>query len=88
MISVNEFRANIKTYVDTAISNHEPLKVSRRNGGNFIVMSLEDFEREQETLYVLQNKSLMKQIAESMQTFTKNSGYQPSKSELDEINSL
>lgn len=88
MVSVNEFRANLKTYIDLAISSHEPLKVNRRNGGDFVVMSFEDYEREKETLYVLQNSSLMEQIAKSMKTFISESGYKPSQSELDEINSF
>ncbi|MFP4332875.1 MAG: type II toxin-antitoxin system Phd/YefM family antitoxin [Campylobacterales bacterium] len=88
MLSVNEFRANLKTYVDTAISTHEPLKVSRRNGGDFVVMSLEDYERENETLYVLQNSSLMNQIVKSLKTFEDSKGYKPNSSELNEINSI
>jgi len=39
-------------------------------------MSAEDWERDQETLYVLQNTSLMRQIADSSATHT---GYTPTK---------
>ncbi len=84
-ISVNQFRASIKDYVEQAASEHEPLKVTRRNGGDFIVMSAEDWERDQETLYVLQNSSLMKQIAESSRTHSERSGYTPTDGELNEI---
>lgn len=83
MLSVNQFRANLKQYVDQAVDNHEPLQVSRKNGEAFVVMSLEDYEREQETLYVLGNASLMKQIEESLQTYGKSKGYAPSADELD-----
>ncbi|MGQ7249902.1 type II toxin-antitoxin system Phd/YefM family antitoxin [Halomonas sp. V046] len=41
------------------ISDHEPLKVTRREGEAFVVMSADDWEREQETLHVLQSKNLM-----------------------------
>ncbi len=88
MLSVNEFRANLKEYVDQVISEHEPLTVSRRNGGAFVVLSLEDYERDKETLYVLQNSSLMKQIADSSKTFASSLGYEPSQKEIDEINSI
>ncbi len=88
MLSVNEFRANIKGYVDRVVADHEPLTVSRRNGGDFVVVSLEDYERDKETLYVLQNSSLMAQIAASFETHTKSSGYKPSQNEIDEINSI
>ena len=82
MLSVNQFRSNLKQYVDQAVDNHEPLQVSRKNGEAFVVMSLEDYEREQETLYVLSNSSLMEQIQESLQTYEKDKGYTPSADEL------
>ena len=87
-LSVNKFRANLKTFVDKAINDHIPLRVNRRTGQDFIVMSVEDWERERETLHVLQNSSLMMQINESLKTNKSNDGYKPSKDELNEINSL
>ena len=87
-ISVNQFRDNLKSYVEQTVSEHEPIKVTRRAGDAFIVMSAEDWEREQETLFVLQNKSLMKQIAESLQSHSQGSGYTPTQDEVDEITSL
>lgn len=87
-LSVNKFRANLKAFVDKAINDHLPLRINRRAGKDFIVMSAEDWEREQESLYVLQNSSLMMQINESMQTYKSKDGYKPSKDELNEINSF
>ena len=81
MLSVNQFRANLKQYVDQAVDNHEPLQVTRKNGEAFVVMSLEDYEREQETLYILGNISLMTQIQESLQTHNKGKGYTPTSNE-------
>ena len=82
-VSVNQFRANLKHYVDEAIDNHEPLTVSRKNGEDFVVLSAEDYERERETLYVLGNKSLMRQIEASLSTFQKRSGRTVTLEELD-----
>lgn len=87
-ISVNQFRDNLKTYVEQAVSDHEPIKVTRRAGEAFIVMSADDWEREQETLHVLQSSKLMQQIAESMGTHKSGSGFKPTKEQLDEITSL
>ena len=87
-ISVNQFRDNLKTYVEQTVSEHEPIKVTRRAGDDFIVMSADDWEREQETLHVLQSNSLMQQIAESMNTHTSNKGYKPTQEQLDEIINL
>jgi antitoxin YefM len=87
-LSVNKFRSNLKMYVDQAIDQHVPLKVTRRAGRDFIVLSAEDWERDQETLHILQNSSLLKQISESVITHKEKTGYQPTKEELDEINSI
>ena len=84
-ISVNKFRENLKGFVEQVISSHVPLKVIRRNGQDFVVVSAEDWEREQETLYVLQNSSLMKQIAASSASHFQGAGYKPSDEGLDEI---
>jgi antitoxin YefM len=84
-ISVNQFRDNLKSFVDKVVSEHAPLKVTRRGGDDFVVVSAEDWEREQETLYVMQNGSLMQQIAESMATHAQGSGYTPTAGEIDEI---
>ncbi|EGG95424.1 Prevent-host-death protein [gamma proteobacterium IMCC1989] len=59
------------------MSTHEPLKITRRAGGDFVVMSADDWEREQESLYVLQNNSLIQQIVTSLDTHTPTTGYQP-----------
>ncbi len=84
-ISVNQFRDNLRHFVERVISRHDPLKVVRRNGGDFVVISAEDWEREQETLYILQNADLMKQIEESLKTHEKRAGYTPTDKEMNEI---
>ena len=87
-VSVNKFRDNLKTFVDSASDRHEPLKVTRRNGKDFIVMSAEDWEREQETLYILQNPTLMRKIRAAQESHAKGQGYVPTQAELDEIDSI
>lgn len=87
-ISVNKFRDNLKSYVEQVVTEHVPLKVTRRSGEDFVIMSADDWEREQETLYVLQNTDLMKQIADSLATNKKNKGYKPSAGEMDEITGI
>ena len=87
-ISVNKFREKLKDYVEQVTSEHQPLKVTRRHGEDFVVISAEDWEREQETLYVLQNKSLIEQINESLMTHRANQGYSPTEKELDAITNI
>ena len=87
-ISVNKFRDNLKNVVEQVVSRHEPLKVTRRAGEAFVVMSAEDWEREQETLHVLQSKNLMQQIAESLETHTHRQGYKPTDEQMNEITDI
>ena len=84
-ISVNDFRSNLKSAVERVIDEHVPLRVTRRHGADFVVVSAEDWEREQETLYVLQNRSLMEQIQRSLETHREGRGYVPSPEELDAL---
>ncbi len=84
-ISVNKFRDNLKSLVEQVVNQHRPLKITRRSGEDFVVISAEDWEREQETLFVLQNSSLMRQIADSSRTHIQGSGYVPTTEETNEI---
>ncbi|MGE6605129.1 type II toxin-antitoxin system Phd/YefM family antitoxin [Halomonas sp. NPDC076908] len=87
-ISVNKFRDNLKSVVEQVVSRHEPLKVTRRAGEAFVVISADDWEREQETLHVLQNKSLMQQISASLETHSNRQGYRPTEEQLNEITGI
>jgi len=87
-VSVNKFRDNLKSFVEQIVTDHEPLKVTRRSGDDFVVLSADDWARDQETLHVLQNNSLMKQIADSLKTHNKHAGYKPTKDEMNEITGL
>ncbi len=88
IISVNKFRDNLKSLVEQVVNNHEPLKVTRRAGQAFVIMSAEDWEREQETLHVLQNRDLMQQIATSLDTHSRGQGYIPNDEQLNEITGI
>jgi antitoxin YefM len=49
------------------------------------LVSAEDWDREQETLHVLQSRSLMEQIERSLKTHREGTGYVPSPEELDAL---
>lgn len=87
-ISVNKFTDNLKSFVDQSFADHKPLKVMRRNAQDFVVVSAEDYTREQETLYILQNDDMMRQFNESMKTHTKRTGYKPTAEQMDGILNL
>ncbi len=84
-ISVAEFRSRLRDAVEAVVGDHTPLRVKRRGGQDFVVVSAEDWEREQETLHVLQNRSLMEQIERSLETHRLGTGYRPSPEDLDAI---
>ncbi|MCU7890464.1 MAG: type II toxin-antitoxin system Phd/YefM family antitoxin [Candidatus Thiodiazotropha sp. (ex Ustalcina ferruginea)] len=87
-VSVNKFRDDLKSFVEQVVTQHEPIKVTLRTGEDFVVVSADDWEREQETLYVLQNSDLMKQISASMVSHLNENGYQPTAEEVDEITGI
>lgn len=87
-VTVNKFRENLKRFVEQVANNHEPLKVTRRAGDDFVILSADDWEREQETLHVMKNQRLMQQISDSLSTHSNNKGYLPSKEQMDEITGL
>jgi len=87
-ISVNQFRDNLKTLVVEVVSTHEPLKVSRRAGDDFIVMNAEGWEREQEILYILQNNNLMRKMSKSLTTHSSNAGHKPTDEQMNEITGI
>ena len=63
--TANEFRKRLKKYVDQAISNHQILKVKRRNGENFVILGEKDWRAIEETLYLNQFPELVKSIHEA-----------------------
>lgn len=84
-MTVKEFQSHLDSAVEEVISDHVPLRVTGRGGEDFVVVSAEDWEREQETLYVLQDRSLMEQIERSLKTHREGTGYRPSPEELDAL---
>ncbi|MDU9048745.1 MAG: type II toxin-antitoxin system Phd/YefM family antitoxin [Candidatus Electrothrix sp. Rat3] len=87
-ITANKFQSDLKRYADQSIANHEPLRVIRKRGKDFVIIGAEDWGQIQETLYILQNTSLMQQIKQSRGTHRNGKDYSPTKEQLDEINSL
>lgn len=65
-VNVDQFSEHLESYLEQVVANHTRLKVALEEGEGVVVLSAGDWEREQETLYVLQNSSLMKQIADSL----------------------
>lgn len=66
--SFSDFRTNLKTHLDSATQDHEPLLVTRQQGDAVVVMSLAEFNSHQTTVSLLSTPEkaikLMKSIEE------------------------
>lgn len=82
-VSINYFRSNLKACIDNVIDTQDTLKVTRRNAKDFVVMGAEDWARDQETIYVLQNKHLMKQINKARLVDSKSYKSSPQQTEIN-----
>jgi len=60
--TANEFRKNLKSSVDKCVNDHEIMKVQRRNGEDFIVISEKDWRAVEETLYLNQYVGMVNSI--------------------------
>jgi len=60
--TANVFRKKLKYYVDMSVANHNPLRIKRRNGQNFIIVGEDDWNAIEETLYLNQFAGLVKSI--------------------------
>jgi antitoxin YefM len=87
-LTLESFQKNLKNSIADLTEVSDPILIENKQGKDFIVLSREDYEKDQETLFVLQNNSLMNQIAESLKTHVMKNGYIPTKEELNEINSF
>lgn len=87
-ISLSQFREFLHSCVEQIVNQHAPVKITDPQGVDFVVISAEDWQREQETLHVLQSSSLVQQIADSLVTHAKRQGYSLSEEEIDEILSV
>ncbi len=55
-ISINQFTNNLSAFIKQVIQQHTPLKITSQDGADFVVVSAEDWEQQQETLVTDQVK--------------------------------
>jgi antitoxin YefM len=68
-VSYTELRQNLKKHLDAACKSRAPIVVTRQSGGSVVVLSLEEYERIDETLHLLRSPAnaerLMRSIADA-----------------------
>lgn len=85
-ISYTHFRQSMASVLDKVNDDSIPVHITRKGKKEAVVLSLDDWSSIQETLYILQNKSLMRQInATETQREKGIKGYQPSQAEMNAI---
>jgi len=52
-ISYTEARDHLKSYLDYVTQNSEPIFITRKSGGDVVMMSKSDYNSLEETLYLL-----------------------------------
>lgn len=73
-VSYTQFRQNLKTIVDQACDQHEPVIITRRHGGNAVILSHEDYRSMLETCYLLKSPKMAQRLLESLESFYTHQG--------------
>ncbi|MGH2457247.1 MAG: type II toxin-antitoxin system Phd/YefM family antitoxin [Chloroflexota bacterium] len=53
--SYSDARANLARYLDAAVQDHEVIRITRRRGGDTVLVDAREFESLQETAHLLQS---------------------------------
>ena len=85
VLSYSTFRQSLASVLDKVNEDSVPIQITRKGNKGAVVMSVEDYEQLEETLYVLQNKSLSAQIEKSIQSHEAGKGRKANKDVMDEI---
>lgn len=73
-VSYSEFRQNLKTIVDQACDQHEPVIITRRHGSNAVILSHEDYRSMLETCYLLRSPKMAQRLFESLESYRNHLG--------------
>lgn len=73
-MSYTQFRENLKTVLDQACDQHEPVIITRRHGGNAVILSHEDYRSMLETCYLLKSPKMAQRLRESLDSFRNHQG--------------
>ncbi len=65
-VNYSDFREKLKTYLDMSYNNHEAIVITRKEGKNMVVMSVEDYNSIMETNYLLSNEANAEHLFKSM----------------------
>jgi len=64
-VSANEFRAHLKREVDRVLEDRRVIRVTRRRGGDFVVLAADDWSAIEETLFLNRVPGLVESVHEA-----------------------
>ena len=72
--SYSNFRQNLKGFMDSVLKNRAPLFITRTKGEDVVMLSKEDYESMEETLYLLSNPRNAERLAKGIQEYEEGKG--------------
>ncbi len=66
VLTYSDARASLKQTMETVCDTHEPTVVTRQGGKPVVMLSLEDYNSLQETLYLLSSPANARRLNESI----------------------
>lgn len=66
VLTYSEARAGFKQAMDDVCRDHEPTVITRQRGDHVVMMSLDDFNSMEETMYLLGNPKNAQRLMESI----------------------
>jgi antitoxin YefM len=70
----SNFRQNLKGFMDRVLKNRAPLFITRTKGEDVVLLSKEDYESMEETLYLLSNPRNAERLAEGIREYEEGKG--------------
>lgn len=71
IINYTDLRNGLKDAMERVCANHTPLAITRKGGEPVVMMSLADFNAEQETGYLLRSEQNRKRLTKALVDITK-----------------
>ena len=65
-VTYTHARNHLTATMDKTIADHEPVIITRQNGGAVVMMSLEDFQAWEETAYLLNSPANARKLMKSL----------------------
>lgn len=71
IINYTDLRNGLKDAMEQVCLNHTPLAITRKGGEPVVMMSLADFNAEQETAYLLRSEQNRKRLTKALADISK-----------------